>query len=96
MGGDAAAPPSPGSTPGSLSESPLLPLKMSTALLKAPDYAQRISIHLQHLKARLLPRNTCPPDSHITQSCNINNSKHNNIRTACLAACEYGQSLVRQ
>ncbi len=72
-------------------------LKMSTALLVAlPAHAQRISIHLQHLKARLLPRNICPPDSHITPSCNINNSKHNNIRTACIAACEYGQSLVRR
>ena len=71
---------------------PLVPSKMSTALLQSPAHAQRISIHLQHLKARLLPRNTCPPDSHITPSCNINNSKHNNIRTAC----EYGQSLVRQ
>jgi hypothetical protein len=41
---------------------PLVPSKMSTALLNtAPDHAQRISIHLQHLKARLLPRNTCPP-----------------------------------
>jgi hypothetical protein len=37
-----------------------------------------------------------PPDSHITPSCNINNSKQNKIRTAYLAACEYGQSLVRQ
>jgi hypothetical protein len=51
-------------------------LKMSTALLKTPVPAQRISIHLQHLKARLLPRNTCPPDSHITPSCNVNNSQN--------------------
>ncbi len=57
---------------------PLIPSKMSTALLVAlPAHAQRISIHLQHLKARLLPRNKCPPDSHITPSRNINNSKQN-------------------
>ena len=67
---------------------PLIPSKMSTALLQPPAHAQRISIHLQHLKARLFPRNTCPPDSHITPSCNINNSKQNIIRTAIQAACE--------
>jgi hypothetical protein len=40
---------------------PLVALKISTTLLTAPAHAQRISIHLQHLKARFLPRNTCPP-----------------------------------
>ncbi len=40
---------------------PLVALKMSTALLAPPAHAQRISIHLYHLKARILPRNTCPP-----------------------------------
>jgi hypothetical protein len=42
---------------------PLVPSKMSTALLLtvllATAHAQRISIHLQHLKARFIPRNTC-------------------------------------
>jgi len=49
---------------------------MSTAVLTVTAHAQRIRIHLQHIKARLLPRNTCPPDSHITPSCNINNSQN--------------------
>jgi hypothetical protein len=72
---------------------------MSTALLTPPAHAQRISFHLQQLKARLLPRITCPQNSHITPVCNIKNSKKKqktNMRTAYLAACEYGQSLVRQ
>jgi hypothetical protein len=40
---------------------PLVASKMSTALLTPPAHAQRISIHLQHLKARLFSQNTNPP-----------------------------------
>ena len=53
-------------------------LKISTASLKTPDPPQRISAHLQRLKARLPPPNTRPPDSNITQSPNVNNSKQKN------------------
>jgi hypothetical protein len=35
-------------------------------------------------------------DSHITPSFNDNNSEQNKLRTNHTAACEYGQSLVRQ
>jgi hypothetical protein len=40
---------------------PLVASKMSTALLQTPGAAQRISVHLQRVKARLLPTNTRPP-----------------------------------
>jgi predicted secreted hydrolase len=73
--------------------------KMSTASLGPTAHAQRISIHLQHFKARLIPRNTCPPSnpnstSHHLAISTTRNKK--NMHTARLAACEYGQSLVRQ
>jgi hypothetical protein len=46
-------------------QSPLVALKMSTALLLtrllAPAHAQRISVHLQRNKASLFSRNTSPP-----------------------------------
>jgi hypothetical protein len=57
---------------------PLVALKMSTASRKPLDTAQRISAHLQRLKARLPPPNTRTPDSNITQSPNVNNSKQKN------------------
>jgi hypothetical protein len=69
---------------------------MSTALLKPPPgAAQRISAHLQRLKARLPPPNTRPPDSNITQSPNINNPKQKS-QTWFVSACDYGQSLLGQ
>jgi hypothetical protein len=40
-------------------QSPLVASKMSTALVEIPAHAQRISVHLQRIKARFIPRNTC-------------------------------------
>jgi hypothetical protein len=49
---------------------------MSTTALGTPTQAQRISFHPQQLKAPPSTQHTAP-DSHITQSSNINNSKQN-------------------
>jgi hypothetical protein len=45
---------------------PLVASKIFTTLLQPPAHTQPISIHLQQLKARFIPRNTCPltPTSH--------------------------------
>ncbi len=56
-------------------------MKMSTAeLLTPPACAHRISIHLQHIKARLLPRNTSPPPTptsrHLAISTTQNKKKY--------------------
>ena len=94
-GSDVAASNSLDTLSAAVVQRPLVASKMSTALLKPlPSHAQRISAHLQRLKARLPPPNTRPPDSHITQSPNINNSIQKS--QTCASACEYGQSLLRQ
>jgi hypothetical protein len=57
---DVATIPSLATLSAAVVQRPLVALKMSTALLKT-NAAQRISVHLQRLKARLLPPNTRPP-----------------------------------
>jgi hypothetical protein len=74
LGSDVAASALDATLRAAVVQRPLVASKMSTALLKTTP-AQRISVHLQRLKARLLPPNTRPPDSNFTQSPNINNSK---------------------
>jgi hypothetical protein len=75
---------------------PLVASKISTALLKTPAHAQRISARLQRLKpAPPSTQHTPPPDSNITQSPNINKKANQKSRT-CVTACEYDQSLLRQ
>jgi hypothetical protein len=93
FGSDVAARPALATLRAAVIQRPLLPSKMSaTSNRRPPAHAQRISIHLQRLKAR----NTCPPDTHIMPYRNIKNLKHNKMRTTYPAAYEYGQSLVRQ
>ena len=74
LGSDVAARKSLATLSAAVVQRPLVESKMSTTLLKTPGPAQRISAHLQRLKARLPPPNTRPPDSNFTQSPNINNS----------------------
>ena len=75
LGSDVAASTLLATLSAAVIQRPLLASKMSTELLTTPPPAQRISAHLQRLNARLPPPNTRPPDSNITQSPNINNSK---------------------
>jgi hypothetical protein len=62
FGSDVAAGPHLATLRAAVVQRPLVASKISTAMLAAgPAHAQRISFHLQQLKARLLPRNNCPP-----------------------------------
>ena len=76
---------------------PLLASKMSTSLPATLLPAQRIIYQRSSPAPQSAPPSAqhTPPDSHITQSPSINNSKQNHIRTS-LTACENGQSLLRQ
>jgi hypothetical protein len=75
-GSDVAARELPAALSAAVVQRPLVASKMSTTLRQLPAQAQRISAHLQRLKARLLPPNTRP---HHTPSHNINNSNKNYI-----------------
>jgi hypothetical protein len=79
-------------------QSPVIALKMSTAfVLKPPVHAQRISTRLQHLKARLLPRNTCPPtptSHHLAISKNQNRISHAPLPPANMANPWFGSDVA--
>jgi hypothetical protein len=76
---------------------PVIASKMSTALLTPLAAAQRISTRLQHLKARLLPRNTCPPtptSHHLAISTTQNRISHAPLPPANMANPWFGSDVA--